>query len=250
MDFLLKERKIENLPNILQEDIHKISIGNNPYLIGSGSIQSLTYNSDFDLNEKIIVKDLKSHIQQLKKERNIWIISVHNTKEYIQINTICNIYNLLLDVNDTIFVNFQPSKKNKQKTLKEDIHKLINEGNFFKALKRLYTLLSLDAKKNIKLIYILTDFLNSNIGLLQNIINQLDIISNFVKVERNRNEIVNFNLEYCRFQLNKVYVVPIEEKLYKMFKLTEINKLKTILSKKVQEYTKKWVDINRKLLGI
>jgi hypothetical protein len=250
MDFLLKERKIENLPEILQEDIHKISIGNNPYLIGSGSIQSLTYNSDFDLNEKVIVKDLNSHIQQLKKERNIWITSVHNTKKYIQINTICNIYNLLLDVNDTIFINFQPSKKLKQKTLKQDIHKLINEGNFFKALKRLYTLLSLDPKKNIKLISILTEFLNSNIGLLQNIINQLDIISNFVKVERNRNEIVNFNLEYCRFQLNKVYVVPIEEKLYKMFKIKEINKLKIILSKKVQEYTKKWVDLNRKLLGI
>jgi hypothetical protein len=250
MVFLLKKRKIKNFPIELQNDIYSISFGNYHYLIGSGSIQSLIYNSDFDINEKIIVKDLKSHIHELKKQQNIWITSVHNTKEYIQINTICNINNLLLDVNDTIFVHSQPTKKQKEITLKEDIHKFIKEGDYLKAIKRLYTFLSLSPKKNIGMISILTEFLNSNIGLLQSIINQLDIISKFVKVEKNRNDLVFNNLEMSKYKLSKIYVVEIEDYLYNMFNLTEINKLKSILIKKVQIYTKEWIRINRKILKI
>lgn len=247
---MIQTKKIFNLPSELIKDIHKIAIGKHPYLIGSGSISSITYNSDFDVNEKVIVKDLEGHIEKLKKEKNIWIMSVHNTKEYIQINTICNINGILTDVNDTIFVHSQPSKRQKEKLLKEDIHELISNKNYFKAVKRMYSLLILNPRKNISMINYLTNFLNSNIGLLSNIVNQLNIIKNFYSVEKNQKQLIINNLELSKLELNKVYCVKIENELFKMFNMKSIDKLINILDKKLQNYTYDFININRKLFNV
>lgn len=239
--------KISNLPKELQHDIYSIAVGKNPYLIGSGSITSLTYNSDFDLNERIVVKDLQEHINDLKKEKNIWITSLHDTKEYIQINTICNVNGILTDVNDTIFHKKQPSKRELSNSLKKDIHSFIKEKNYFKGIKRLFAFLSLNQKKNKKYIDYFIEFLNSNIGLLSNIINQLEIIKTFSKVERNCPELIFNNLEICHLSLSKIYCVPIGDELFKMFNMKHINKLIEILNKKLQDYTKSFVALNKHL---
>jgi hypothetical protein len=246
----IQTKKLNNLPSELIKDIHKIAIGQSPYLIGSGSITSITYNSDFDLNEKIIVKDLEGHVQRLRKEKNIWILSVHNTKEYIQINTICNINGVLTDVNDTIFVHSQPTKRQKEKLLKEDIHELISNKNYFKAVKRMYSLLILTPRKNISMINYLTNFLNSNIGLLSSIVNQLNIIKKFYSVEKNEKQLIINNLELCKLNLNKVYCVKIENELFKMFNMKDIDKLISILDKKLQDYVFDFLNINKKLFKI
>jgi len=247
---MIQTKKLSNLPTELIKDIHKIAIGKHPYLIGSGSISSITYNSDFDVNEKIIVKDLQGHIEKLRKEKNIWIMSVHNTKEYIQINTICNINGILTDVNDTIFVHSQPTKRQKEKLLKEDIHDLISNKNYFKAVKRMYSLLILNPRKNISMINYLTNFLNSNIGLLSSIVNQLNIIKNFYSVEKNKKQLIINNLELSKLELNKVYVVKIENELFKMFDMKSIDKLISILDKKLQDYVFDFININRKLFNV
>ena len=247
---MIQTKKLNNLPTELIKDIHKIAIGKHPYLIGSGSITSITYNSDFDVNEKVVVKDLEGHIEKLKKEKNIWVMSVHNTKEYIQINTICNINGVLTDVNDTIFVHSQPSKRQKEKLLKEDIRELISNKNYFKAVKRMYSLISLTPRKNISMINYLTNFLNSNIGLLSSIVNQLNIIKNFYSVERNQKQLIINNFELCKLNLNKVYVVRIDDELYKMFNLKDIDKLISILDKKLQDYVFDFLNINKKLFHI
>lgn len=253
---VIKTKNINNLPEELQHDIYKIAIGNNPYLIGSGSITSITYNSDFDINEKVIVKNLKEHIDNLKKEKNIWIVSVHDTKKYIQINTICNINGILIDVNDTIFVNNQPSKREKETLLKKDIQDMIKKGNYFKAIKRLFSLLSLNQKKNIKQLDYIIQFLNSNIGLLSSIVNQLEIIKNFSKIangdqrslsQSDEPKLIFDNLEKTKMELNKIYCVPIEDKLFKMFNMKNINKLISILDKKLQNYTKDFISLNKHL---
>ena len=247
---MIQTKKIKNLPSELIKDIHKIAIGKHPYLIGSGSISSITYNSDFDVNEKIVVKDLEGHIEKLKKEKNIWIMSVHSTKEYVQINTICNINGVLTDVNDTIFHNRQPSKRQKEKLLKEDIYDLISTKNYFKAIKRIYSLIILSPRKNTSMINYLTNFLNSNIGLLSSIVNQLIIIKNFYSVEKNQKQLIINNLELSKLELNKVYVVKIENELFKMFNMKSIDKLITILDKKLQDYTFDFLNINKKLFNI
>jgi hypothetical protein len=247
---MIQTKKLNNLSSELIKDIHKIAIGKHPYLIGSGSVTSITYNSDFDVNEKIIVKDLEGHVQRLKKEKNIWILTVHNTKEYIQINTICNINGVLTDVNDTVFVNSQPTKRQKEKLLKEDIHELINDKNYFKAVKRMYSLLILSPRKNISMINYLTNFLNSNIGLLSSIVNQLNIIKNFYSVEKNQKQLIINNLELCKLNLNKVYVVKIDDQLFKMFNMKDIDKLISILDKKLQDYVFDFLNINKKLFKI
>jgi hypothetical protein len=247
---MIQTKKLNNLPTELIKDIHKIAIGKHPYLIGSGSITSITYNSDFDVNEKVVVKDLEGHIEKLKKEKNIWVMSVHNTKEYIQINTICNINGVLTDVNDTIFVHSQPTKRQKEKLLKEDIHELISSKKYFKAVKRMYSLLILSPRKNISMINYLTNFLNSNIGLLSSIVNQLNIIKNFYSVEKNQKQLIINNFELCKLNLNKVYVVRIDDELYKMFNLKDIDKLISILDKKLQDYVFDFLNINKKLFHI
>ena len=252
MDLLTKTRKITNLPKELQTDFKLISFGENYHLIGSALITSLTYNSDYDINQKkkISDKQFKDHIDLIKKHQNIWLYSLNKTDKYIQINTICNINGILTDVNNTIFINNQPTKKQKEKTLKEDIEQYLKDGNYFKSIKRLYTLISLDNNKNKKLIEYLTAFLNSNIGLLNSIINQLNIIKNFYTIEKNQNELIKNNLELCKLNLNKIYCVSIEDKLFKMFNLREISNLIKILDAKLQAYTKTFIQLNRSILKI
>jgi len=244
----IKQIKISHLPKELQEDFKLITFGNNYHLIGSASVNSITYSGDYDLNQKLIITDkqLKEHIKLIKSNNNIWLISVHNTKDYIQINTIANINGVLTDINNTIFHDKQPSQVEKQKSLKKDIHELIQNGNYFKAVKRLYTLY----EKNKKMMKYIIEFLNSNIGLLSSIINQLEIIKNFYQVEKNRNDLIFNNLQLCLLKLNKIYCIPIENEIYKMFSMKNINKLINILNHKLQLYTKHWVHLNRRLFGI
>jgi len=251
----------KNLPIELQEDFKLITFGNNYHLIGSASVNSITYSSDYDLNEKIIVTDkqLKDHINLIKKHKNIWLVDFHNTKEYIQINTIANINGILTDINNTIFVNSQPTKRQKEKLLKEDIHDLISNKNYFKSVKRMYSLISLSPRKNKIMINYLTEFLNSNIGLLSSIVNQLTIIKTFSKIangdqrslsQSDEPRLIFDNLEICKLKLNKVYVVKIDDELFKMFNMKDIDKLISILDKKLQDYTFNFLNINRKLFHI
>jgi len=241
----------KNLPIELQEDFKLITFGNNYHLIGSASVNSITYSSDYDLNEKIIVTDkqLKDHINLIKKHKNIWLVDFHNTKEYIQINTIANINGVLMDINNTIFHSKQPTKRQKEILLKKDINELINDKNYFKAVKRMYSLISLNPRKNKIMINYLIEFLNSNIGLLSSIINQLNIIKNFSKIA-NEPRLIFDNLELCRLKLNKVYVVKIQDELYKMFNIKNIDKLINILDKKLQDYVFDFLNINKKLFHI
>jgi hypothetical protein len=242
---ILRKKKIHNLPYELIHDIMKISVGKRPYLIGSGSIVSLLYNSDYDVNEKLIVTDIHSHIENLKKEKNIWIVSVNNTKKYIQINTICNVNGLLVDVNDTIFHGKLQTNKEKEITLKKDIDDFLKEHKYLKVIKRLFTLLSLQPKKNKNIINYLIIFLNSNIGLLQDIINHLVLVLEFYKVEKQRPELIINNIQMSKLSLNNIHVVPIEDKLFNMFHLSKLKTLISILEKKVNDYTKLFIDSNR-----
>lgn len=246
---ILRKKKINNLPKELIYDIMKISVGKRPYLIGSGSIVSLLYNSDYDINEKIIIKDIHSHIENLKKEKNIWITSVHDTKKYIQINTICNINGLLVDVNDTIFHGKLQTNREKEITLKKDIDDFLKEGKYLKVVKRLFTLVSLQPKKNKNIINYLIFFLNSNIGLLQDIINHLSLVLDFYKVEKQRPELIINNIQMAKLSLNNVYVVSIEDKLFSMFHLSKLKTLISLLEKKVNDYTKNFLQSNKQLLS-
>jgi hypothetical protein len=246
----IKTIKIKNLPVELIHDIFKISVGNQPYLIGSGSISNLIYNSDFDINERLKVNDIHSHIENLKKEKNIWIISLHSTKDYIQINTICNINNLLFDVNDTIFIGREQTNKQKEITLKKDINDFLKEGKYLKVLKRLFALVSLQPTKNKRIINYLITFLNSNIGLLQSIINHLSLVLDFHKVEKNRPELIYNNIQLAKLELNNIYVVNIEDKLFSMFHLSKLKTLISLLEKKVNDYVRIFINSNRLILGI
>ena len=210
------------------------------------------YNSDYDINEQMTGKDIKTHIQskikQIEKSHDIWYIESHKTNKYFQINTIANIDGILTDINDTIWLEKEPSKKNKIISLKEDIDQLINEGNYWKALKRLYSLSLIDkliTTKNEK--NILIDLFNSNIGLLSSIISQLEIIMKITKITNSPKLLITNNLSICQLKLNKIYEIPIEDKLFKMFSLRYISKLYNILYNKLQDYTRRWICHNKSL---
>jgi hypothetical protein len=253
-----KKTKIINLPKELQSDIYSIIIDKNPYLVGTGSITSLTYNSDYDVNEilnipKMNRKKVLQHISNLNNVENIWLMNYTINDDYIQINTICNINGVLTDVNDTIFSK-KMSLKDKSEGLKDDIKSLVKEGNYFKAVKRMYSLITLDPKPTKQerlLISFLTEFLNSNIGLLSSIINQLNIIKEFISISprtKQMSELIFNNLEMCKLSLNHIYVVNIQQKYFSMFTIKKMNMLIKSLNKLLQNYTKQWVEMNKHLL--
>lgn len=248
MSISTKNIDINNLPRELQEDFKLITFGNNYHLIGSASINSITYSSDYDLNEKLIITDkqLQKHLDLINKQKNIWLVSYHSTSDYIQINTIANINGILIDINNTIFHSKQPSTREMSISLKKDIQDMISSKNYFKAVKRLFAFLSLNKKKNKKIIDGLIEFFNSNIGLLSSIINQLEIIKTFSKIA-NEPKLIFDNLELCRLKLNKIYCIRIENKLFKMFNLKNIDNLIELLNNKLQAYTKDFISINKNI---
>ena len=69
--------------------------------------------------------------------------------------------------------NFEkPTKKNIKKSVEEDYNTLIQNGNYYKALKRRFILNKLGGKKNDKLI----EFFNSSIGILNKAKSDIDTL--------------------------------------------------------------------------
>jgi Skp family chaperone for outer membrane proteins len=92
--------------------------------------------------------------------------------------------------------------------LKKEIEKYKKEGNYYKVLKREFSLLrhqDKNKKRQIKLI----NLFNSNAGLLNNLINQLKIIQNVCiqTFRKPKLDDVRSNLQSIKFKLSSVYEI-------------------------------------------
>lgn len=92
--------------------------------------------------------------------------------------------------------------------LKKEVEKYKKEGNYYKVLKREFSLLKHQGKNKNRQIQLINLF-NSNAGLLNNLINQLKIIQNVCiqTFRKPKLDDVRGNLQSIKFKLSSVYEI-------------------------------------------
>jgi hypothetical protein len=98
---------------------------------------------------------------------------------------------------------FSNNIKNFQESLKEDIKKYLSEDNYFKILKRYFSLYLLKQTHHQKLEK-LVEFFNSKVGYLYSIFSNLDCISELLLeyTDRHTKERIKMNLASLHLTLN------------------------------------------------
>lgn len=210
---MLKDKKLSEINNNTSDVIHKFALTSKVKFLGSASKKGILYPSDFDLLSPIKepAEALAKHFQQVfsKPFKYIMEIKIGKTKSGDKLvwtqNQIQNGKNKGITLVDAIkqdaliktdiileqgnsFVEIsiiyatkyqtQKTKETIESELEEEI-KEFSKDNSFKALKRLYSLLSLE-EKNMKLKEKLIKFFNSDIGLVNKVANDLDTLSQLI----------------------------------------------------------------------
>lgn len=241
-----------------------------------------------EVNPKKILKYIQDKVKEIQKTDGLWFIDfkggkyqglpikwtindlMRGYKEYendtfnftdifyeqslIKIDVVANIDNRLIEITNNYFfdynnINTEPNfNKNVQKELLLDYRNNKENGNYFKAYKRLYGYFKI--MKNKEAMDKLKKFLNSDIGLLNQIINQLDTLSVLInnpykKVDK---KIIINNLLRIREIIPKQLKYFIDKVLKlqnKSLKTIDskiniiINELRTIDNKQVTNYINK-----------
>jgi len=256
MDILEGKDKIQlrdlyNLFQHFQYDNYKVN------LVGSSSLKSQYYFSDYDFNSSITRKqkpiEIKEKIEDIVKtinedENNYFIeMKIEYTDEksklkifesndiekieeekYKNINIIKLDYIVKFDyefVEVSMIYNFSNSKVSKLKMTnlyKDEIIELKKEGNYFKVLKRVFSIVKIKNKDKNQLVE-LTKFFNGNFGKMYKIISNLKTIKNLLDNYNNK--------KIIKQVINNL-------KIYNIYNIEEINKYINKYSKIINKEAK------------
>jgi len=254
---MLKKKSIKELDNRIGDVIHKFSIQNKLKLIGSNSFKGMLFGSDYDIDSKLTepAEVLAEHFKKLfskqvpfylmdfkaglyKGEKLRWnkeqlakgINKGIKLSEAIKMDTIIKL-DMIIPVGDTfaeaseIYETKYQTKKSREeieKELETEVEIYIKEGNQMKALKRLFSLLSLD-KGHTKVKKELINFFNSEIGMANKCANDLELLLLLCnKYDVPFDKIYN-NVQMIKEQISKTFINPLE-----LNKINKTNYKKTI----------------------
>jgi len=207
------KKKISYLNNEIGDIAHKFSIQHKLKLLGSNSYRGILYGSDYDFVSKITepMKALSKHLQELFSKPLPFLFldfkaGTDPTKEdgkmrwspkelskgknkgksleealkenmIIKLDYAIQVGNSFLENSIIFYTRFQSQKTKKEieKDLDNDVTKYTKKDNSMKALKRLYSLLKLQ-NVNERLQQKLVHFFNSDVGLVNKIANDLELL--------------------------------------------------------------------------
>jgi hypothetical protein len=139
---------------------------------------------------------------------------------------ISEVYNVYLDGKS----NMNYSKDEVIKELTEDYKELVNDGNYFKALKRMYSIIKLNDENDSRL-NILVDYFNQPIGLLYRCKSDLETINIILTYNK-------FTLEQIKNSLQMIKEIvsafPITNNINQISTLTNKDKMKIQLTKQIK----------------
>ena len=227
----------------LNKNFNLISITKNYKIIGSSVNKLIEYHSDYDLNEYIeskkyekIYNRFKIIFKKAKLDKNVFItdfkcgeinnepirwsyddiikgykdnvsfIEALKNPKVCKLDIIVLIDNKLTEItNNYFFIKDEEPIHVKMESLKNDYEKLINEGNYMKALKRLYSINKITNKAN-KLNKVILQILNSDLGLLSKCRSDLDIVLLYIdnKWRPYDVNVVLHNLQLIKYELSGV----------------------------------------------
>ena len=132
---------------------------------------------------------------QYDDKKKIYFIDELKKKSTIKIDTIIYIYNDIIELTMNYYFKGTYDKKSKKeivKELKEDIRDYKNEGNYYKALKRLNSLNKIIGKKNKKLL----DIINSEYGIMAKDKSRLETLLFLIKNYPTKFDLTKFKKKY------------------------------------------------------
>lgn len=271
---MLKDKKLSEINNNTSDVIHRFALTSKVKFLGSNSKKGILYPSDFDLLSPIKedASALANHFQQIfsKNFKYIMEIKIGKTKSGDKLvwtqNQIQNGKNKGIKLEDAIkqdaliktdiileqgnsFVEISiiyATKYQNQKT-KEQIEseyeeeiKEYSKDNSFKALKRLYSLLSLD-EKNMKLKEKLIKFFNGDIGLVNKVANDLETLSLLISKYKINYKKIYDNTQMLKEKLSTIPWIKVKE----FDEITKVNYKSKI--KEIIEYIRDKVNLPSKI---
>lgn len=159
-------------------------------------------------------------------------------KTTMKIDLIVKVGNQFAEISENYYIKVggetnytkQPTKKELEADLEEDIH-YYSKKDSFKSLKRLFSLLQIEGvKKNKPKMDKLVEFFNGQVGLLNKVKNELGILEILLEQQKKPKWAdVEANLQFIKEQISDVYQVPLSESIFQNIdKITEKSALKDI----------------------
>ena len=207
---MLKKKSLDEIDNNISDVIHHFSVQSKVKFLGSNSYKGLLYASDFDIVSKITepAEALANHFKKLfAKPSHVYLMDFKAglkddeklrwtkmqlakginqgilLKDAIKMDTLIKLDfivengNSFVEISEIYDTKYQTKKTKKQieTELEDDIDKYVKENNSMKSLKRLYSLLKLQ-KGHEKMKDKLVKFFNSDVGLVNKVANDLDLL--------------------------------------------------------------------------
>lgn len=263
MTTILEKRT--NLDDKVKEVLFKLKYKNNPIqLVGSSSLRSQQYYSDFDCVSVIdkkdkpetIFKELESIINKIKQDPDLYFIELKiqtkdnkfryykNDKLNLKVieDNYKNIEFFKIDLciwfdyhfTDLSIIYFlfsqKATRKEREQGIKQEIKEFEEEGNYFKVLKRKFIFYK--GRGNHKKLKQLTKIFNSELGQKYRLISNLETLENLYDhyKDNHTKERIKINLKYLG--LNKYNPNNLEK---------EIDKLKKEINDQAKELNNKFI---------
>lgn len=209
------KKTVEMLPQSIQDAIHSFSLHGHTSMIGSNSIRGMLFGSDYDIQDQLkgTPKQIENWIHQefhpsktlmlefkiqgKKKHRftlkNIDQPLAHliSTCDFMKVDLVVAVGDRFAEV--SIHYYRQPVKPN-LKDIENEVKKY-KKTDTMKSLKRLFTLYTLQGKNTDAL----QDFFNSEYGLINKIISDLELLQKIKPMISQ--DAYNKNLDYIRSTL-------------------------------------------------
>jgi hypothetical protein len=235
-------RKLSDYTNVLQKLFSDMSVAHKYKIVGSANLKAIRFSSDYDLNEQIspdykkladkfkyifknamddpllFIVDFKCGGTETEPMRWTYADIMTGTKNgisledalkmdaTIKLDMIAIIDNKAIELSNNFY--FKKDKNIKQ-SLRKDIKELKKEGNYFKALKRRFSLNQLTKKSNVKL----TKYFNSDVGLANKC--KSDLLTLISLMEQNFKpiplKIIKHNIQIIKYELSAVSALNISK---------------------------------------
>lgn len=244
-DIIKKSFTPLSFKNKIQSVIKKLLKINNTY-IGDIKFGVLENGSSIRWKVSEILKGFK-----IIDNKKYWLSSCLNDKSMKKIDVVHLVNNSIYKDFSCVYLLHNEMKDEAYESLKKDIYEYQREKNYFKMLKRIYSLISY---KNDKICHILVDFFNSSVGQLNNIMSDINTIDYLLEnqfkipIKRLNNEIDNFKNRFSTIIINsflkkqKKIIKLINKIIDEGYKINDLKLLFKILNVILQKETFKFLN--------
>jgi len=270
-----KKKKKEDYPEEVQDVFDTLTINGKYQVIGSGALEKIKYNSDYDLQEFINDKSNKNVLDKIynyfkkkfkfcKKDKNYFItdfkcgigldgeplrwtyndimkginngLTFQDTllqKSTIKIDMIVLIDGIFTEFSENYYFKIGKDTNYYNEDIELGIEKSLNEylymKNYWKVLKRLFSLLMREKKNNKKKkkLIKLIDFFNSNVGLINKCKNEFTILLTVIeqKFRKPKLDDILYNIEKIKEWSREAGIELMYDDFFKTTSLKKIEKL-------------------------